>query len=230
MDKNKIYLGLKKFCLGEGVDLFGVAELGSAREDFNLPKELLAKFDKGVSLGMRLSESVLSEITQAPTKLYFHHYRTVNNLLDQIALKVNNHIQKKGFRSLPVPASQVLDWNQQNAHLSHKKIGLLAGLGWIGRNNLLVNSRLGAHFRLVTILTDMPLKTDKPIKRDCESCGVCVKICPAAAIKESPLDFDHIRCFQKLKEFHKLRLAEQYICGVCVNVCRGEYSKRGRAG
>ena len=38
--------------------------------------------------------------------------------------------------------------------------------------------------------------------------------------KENPEDFDHQACFEKLKEFQKKRLVDQYICGVCVNVCK----------
>jgi epoxyqueuosine reductase QueG len=164
---------------------------------------------------------VLREIKDQPTKLYFHHYRTLNALLDQLALRTVNFIQAKGFLALPIPASQIIDWQNQKAHLSHKKIGYLAGLGWIGRNNLLVNKSLGSQFRLATILTDMPLKTDKPVKDSCGRCRACVTVCPSGSIKENPADFDHIKCFEKLKEFQKLRLVDQYICGVCVNACKG---------
>lgn len=222
MDKNKNYLTLKKFCIQQGANLFGVADIARIKKDFMLSKDLLKKFDRAVSLGLRLSESVLSEISQAPTKLYFHHYRTVNNLLDQIALKVSNFLQQKGFLSLPIPASQILDWQKQTAHLSHKQIGYLAGLGWIGRSNLLINEKAGSQFRLVSILTNMPLSADKPLKKDCGDCRLCIRICPAGAIKDDPKDFDHIRCFEKLKEFQKNRLVDQYICGVCINVCRGK--------
>ncbi|MCX6833487.1 MAG: 4Fe-4S binding protein [candidate division Zixibacteria bacterium] len=65
----------------------------------------------------------------------------------------------------------------------------------------------------------MPLTTDKPLRQDCADCRLCIEACPAGAIKENPLDFDHTRCFEKLKEFQKQRLVDQYICGVCVKVC-----------
>ncbi|MDD5027490.1 MAG: hypothetical protein PHV58_03230 [Candidatus Omnitrophica bacterium] len=222
MDKNKNYASLKKFCLDQGIDLFGVADIRKVKKDFQLSENSLVGLDKAVCLGLRLSGSILGEISLAPTRLYFHHYRTVNACLDQIALKAANFIQRKGFSALPIPASIILDWENQRAHLSHKQVGVLAGLGWIGRNNLLVNRRLGSQFRLSSILTDMPLKLDKPLKDDCASCRLCVKICPAQAIKDNPQDFEHIRCFEKLKEFQKQKLVDQYICGVCVNVCKGK--------
>jgi epoxyqueuosine reductase QueG len=221
MDKLKNYDKLHKFSIEQGVDLFGVAGIKDIREEFKILKPLADSLDKAVCIGVRLSQSILSEITDAPTRLYFHHYRTVNALLDQTALKVANFIQRKGFKALPVPASIILDWEKQSAHLSHKKLGVLAGLGWIGRNNLLVNEEMGSQFRLATILTDMPLKADKPLKRDCRGCRLCVKICPAQAIKDSPSAFEHIRCFEKLKEFQRNKLVDQYICGVCVSSCRG---------
>jgi len=221
-NKQKNYLMLKKFCQQQGVDLFGIADISAIKKDFLLSQELLQKFDQAVCLGARLSAGILAEITSFPTRLYFHHYRSVNMFLDQVALKLTNFIQKKGYSSIPIPASQVVDWQKQKGHLAHKKIGYLAGLGWIGRNNLLVNPNLGSQFRTVTILTDMPLSLDSPIKSDCADCRLCVKMCPVSAIKEQPEDFDAQACLEKLKDFQRQKLVDQYICGICVRSCRGK--------
>ena len=225
MSKNN-NAAIRKLAQTLGVDLCGVADIQAIKNEFLLSPQVIKKLDKAICLGMRLSGAALEEISQAPTKLYFHHYRTVNMFLDQAALRVVNYIQKKGYLALAIPASQIVDWEKQTAHLSHKKLGVLAGLGWIGRNNLLVNKRLGSQLRLVTILTNLPLKSNKPQKEGCNSCRICVKICPAGAIKEDPAEFDHLKCFEKLKEFQKQRLADQYICGVCVNICRGKSDER----
>lgn len=220
MDKNKNYTALKKFCLDQGAGLFGVADIEQAKKEFLLAPRLLEKMDKAVCLAVGLSAAVLEEIEQQPTKIYYSHYRTVNTLLDLLALQAANFMQNKGFLALPIPASQIVDWQKQTSHLPHKKIGHLAGLGWIGRNNLLVNKKLGSQFRLVTILTDMPLKIDRPVKDNCAACRICLAVCPARAIKDSPADFDHLKCFKKLKEFQARHIAEQFICGVCVKACR----------
>ncbi len=215
------YLSLKKFCFDSGADLFGVADIGGIKNEIMLSGAGMKKANRAVCLAVRLSQGILQEIKDAPNRLYFYHYKTANAFLDQLAFKIAGFIQKKGFLAMPIPASQIVDWKLQRAHLSHKKIGHLAGLGWIGRNNLLVNKKLGSQFRLATILTDMPLKINKPTKDSCASCRLCVQLCPAGAIKSNPADFDHIKCFEKLKEFQKQRLVDQYICGVCVNACRG---------
>ena len=215
------YEKLKEFALQLGLSLFGVADISGIRDEFNLNLDLKSKFDRAISLGKRLLDGVLLDIEDSPTPLYFHHYRQVNFFLDRVAFLISAHIQEQEFLAVPIPASQTLDWERQRGHLSHKKIGSLAGLGWIGRNNLLVNPELGARFRLVTVLTDMPLGADEPMEFACGVCQKCINPCPAQAIKEQREDFDHWTCFEKLKEFRNKGLVGQYICGVCVKACSG---------
>ncbi len=220
-ERKEAYEGLKTFALGQGFSLFGVADITGIREEFNLDEKLRQKFERGISLGKRLLDPVIEEIKDMPTPLYFHHYRQLNFFLDRAAFLLSSHIQELGFRALPVPASQIIDWRKQTAHVSHKRIGYLAGLGWIGRNNLLVNPEFGARFRLVTVLTDMPLETDNPLEGGCGECRKCFNPCPAQAIGERREDFDHKVCFEKLKEFRNRRIVSQYVCGVCVKACPG---------
>ncbi len=219
-DKNN-YEKLKELSTDLGFSLFGVADIAEIKHEFNLPKVSVEKFSRGVVLGKRLLDAVIEEIVDRPTVLYFHHYRQLNFFLDRGTLLMASKIQELGFQALPIPASQITDWKKQQSHVSHKKVGYLAGLGWIGRNNLLVNSDLGSRTRLVTILTDMPLATDNPLDLDCGSCRACIGVCPAKAIHENAADFDHWLCFDKLKEFRNSGVVGQHICGVCIKACPG---------
>jgi epoxyqueuosine reductase QueG len=225
-DKN--YNQLKKFALGLGADLFGVADISKTKDNFHLPYQIIEDLDRAICIGARLSKLVFNDIKDAPTKLYFHHYKTANMFLDQLAFGLTNCIQKKGFLALAIPASQIIDWSKQTAHLSHKHVGVLAGLGWIGRNNLLVSPKLGAQFRLVTILTNMKIKSDKPLKLDCGDCYDCIKACPVGAIQKERGDFKYSLCFEKLKEFQKQNIVSQYICGICVKSCGGNICRTKR--
>ena len=204
-----------------GFDLCGIADVTGLRADFQFEPETRRCLVRGVSLGKGLSDIVLDDIRGHPTSVYFHHYRQMNFFLDRGALLLSDHIQKRGFRSLAVAASQIVDWDRQRAHLSHKHVGLAAGLGWWGRNNLLVNPELGSRHRLVTVLTDMPLEPDRTLERDCGACHACAAACPAGAIRETREDFDHLACFETLKEFRKKGYTTQFICGICVRDCRG---------
>ena len=220
-ERKENYEKLKRFALNQGLSLFGVADITGIREEFRLDKKLRSKLDKSISLGKKLVDGVLEDIKDKPTQLYFHHYRQLNFFLDRAAFLLSSLIEDLGFLALPIPASQTIDWKKQRGHLSHKKVGYLAGLGFMGRNNLLVSPEFGAKFRLVTVLTDMPLEADKPLEADCGLCKKCLKPCPAQAIREREEDFDHRACFEKLKEFRNEGIVGQYICGICVKACSG---------
>ncbi|MFA5039126.1 MAG: hypothetical protein WC732_05535 [Candidatus Omnitrophota bacterium] len=220
------YYRLRRFCRFLGADLFGVADVSDIKDEFEIAEEVKKGLNRAVCLGAGLSGSILSEITGKPTKLYFHHYRTANMFLDQMAFRVSRWLEARGAAALPIPASQILDWQKQTAHISHKKMGRLAGLGWLGRNNLLVSKKFGAQFRMATILTDYKLKTDRPLKEDCGLCRACLKSCPAGAIKETRERFGHLECFEKLKSFQQQNIVGQYVCGICVKVCGGDHAKK----
>lgn len=215
------YQQLKELAQSEGAVLFGVGDIDSLKEEFFFPPFLTANLNRAVVLAARLSGKILEEIQDHPTPLYYHHYRQINIFLDQLALRIANFIQAQNWEALPVPASQIIDWENQRGHLSHKKTAVKAGLGWIGRNNLLVNPHLGAQIRLVTVLTNMPLKLNSPLSGDCGTCRACIPVCPAGAIGETPGEFEHLKCYQQLKLFRKLGYTQQFICGICVKVCKG---------
>jgi epoxyqueuosine reductase len=217
---------LKNISRDLGLSLFGVADIREVREGFNLGPDTRRRFDAAVSLGIRLADAVLDDIEDRPTPLYFHHYRQINNFLDRAALEMAAFIRDLGGMALPIAASQIIDWERQQAHVPHKKIGRLAGLGWTGRNNLLVNPLFGSRFRLVTVLIDMPVAPDTALEFGCGTCRSCLTVCPAQAIKDAPEEFDHKACYEKLKEFRRMGLVSQFICGVCVKACRGGVRKR----
>ena len=214
---------IKALCRQGGGSLLGVADLRSMKkEEILLPPSLMDRLFYGISIGVHLSDAILEEIENQPTPLYFHHYQRVNILLDTLGLILISAIQDFGYQAMPIPASQIVDWKSQRGHLSHKQVARAAGLGWIGRNNLLVNEKFGSRIRLVTLLTDLPLMVDSPSPKDCGSCRACIKVCPAGAIKERQEDFDHLRCYEQLKIFSKTLHFSHHICGVCVKACRGK--------
>jgi epoxyqueuosine reductase QueG len=216
------YEQVRQFAMGQGATLFGVADMASYRNALTgLSAGTADRLTRAVSLAFRLSDAILEDLEDGPTDLYFFHYQRVNILLDLCALRVAAHIQSSGWEAIPVPASQIVDWERQRGHVSHKHVAQQAGLGWIGRNNLLVNPDLGARLRLVTILTDMPLRADVPLALDCGECMACLPSCPSGSIKARPEDFDHHGCFAQIRKMVKEARISQNICGLCVKACRG---------
>ena len=221
---------IKTLCHQWGGSLFGVADLRPfKKEEILLPPSLMDKLSYGISVGFHLSDAILEEILNQPTPLYFHHYQRVNILLDTVGLIVTSAIQDLGYQAMSIPASQIVDWKTQKGHLSHKHVASAAGLGWIGRNNLLVNEKFGSRIRLVTVLTDLPLVISPPSIKDCGSCLDCLSVCPAGAIKVRQEEFDHLRCYEQLRTFAKTLHFSHNICGVCVKACRGQERRKGQS-
>ena len=225
-DGNAHYQYLKKTVHDSGIKLFGVAEIDPVKDRFLLSAAELEGLKYGISMAVPLSEAVLNGIEDRPTLLYKWHYRQANNFLDRVAFLLSQHIMEEGFRALPIPASQIVDWEAQRGAVSHRMLAEAAGLGWRGRNNLLVNETYGSQTRLVSILTDIPLKADRPADGGCGSCRRCVTKCPVEALGESADDYRLDKCLDKLKEFAKIRGIGQYICGICVKACPGKSTKK----
>ncbi|HUV36297.1 MAG TPA: reductive dehalogenase domain-containing protein [Patescibacteria group bacterium] len=218
----KALQGLARY---HAVDLVSSARVDPGhREQFHPSiRGVSEPLDYAVVIGIRLSQPVLDTVTVAPTWTYYHHYRMVNFALDQAALVIAGACRRNGYRAFPVPASQILDWNRLRGHLSHRAMGEMAGLGWRGRNNLLVNPRFGSMVRYVTVLTDMPLP-HRGAGEDvtgCDSCRACIAVCPAGAIHDDAAAFELDRCAAQLRRFAHEEKLNTMICGLCVRVCRG---------
>lgn len=239
---------LQALARAEGMDVFGIADVSFLwQEQIHVqPKEAFRQLARGIVMGHRLSKAVLQSVVDGPTLLYKHHYQRVNLLLDRAALRVASNIQSWGYEALPIAASQVIDWERLLGHLSHRSVGALAGVGWIGRSNLLVHPAFGAQVRYVTVLTSLPLPPGQPVvaqgfspapssqadlkvcatsgeppQLDCGECRSCIEVCPAKAIGERKEGFQVQLCYEKLKKFSSMPGMGVHICGLCVKVCDG---------
>jgi len=217
------YRELKAIAAEGGASVFGVADISGIKDTFCFePKSVCDGLDRGISIGVRLSKRIVSTITDQPSRIYAFHYKRVNSLLDGLALRISNHIQDCGYSALPVPASLIEDWDLMRGAVSHKKIGYLAGNGYIGRSGLLVSPEFGASVRYATVLTDMPLKAGKPVKTGCGACAACIPLCPAKAIKKDSKHLDVEACRGLLKTFANRPGIGHSICGICVKACKGK--------
>lgn len=108
---------------------------------------------------------------------------------DELADKLAAIIQRKGYRAISqsedgIDSRGEYDEKTKSSILPHKKIATMSGLGWIGKNNLLITEKYGAALSMCSVLTDLPLDTVKMemIFSRCGECNLCVKVCPVQAI------------------------------------------------
>ncbi|MHC4104311.1 MAG: 4Fe-4S binding protein [Planctomycetota bacterium] len=116
-----------------------------------------------------------------PTLAYASDCRNINARLNGITEAIVNHINSLGYRA--VPASKKLVDGGTEGSVSHKAIAVMAGLGWQGKSLLLVTPKFDPRVRLSSVLTDMPLEFDSPIKSRCGKCSKCAEACPVGAIR-----------------------------------------------
>ncbi len=189
----------------------------------------LGELPHAVSIGYRLSDPVMESLVDRPTRTYQYHYRQVNSLIDHTLLKLLGKLHECGYQGFPVPSSQVVDWQAYTGHLSHKVVASVAGLGWIGRNNLLISPMYGARVRYGTIFTDAPLEIPADAgaaglrgeATDCGDCYACLHVCPARAIGRTREEFQLEKCRATLKQFEKSENIGSMICGLCIKACSG---------
>lgn len=212
---------IKDFGEQNDVSLYGTCSIDELKDSFHLTPGELKGLTHAISLAVPLSEAVLDSVIDQPTLLYKWHYRQANIQLDKLAFLLSIRIQEAGYRTLPIAASQVIDWHKQVGHVSHRHVAVKAGLGWLGRNNLLVTKKYGAQLRLVTILTNLPLPEGEPQQFQCGECYACVHACPVNAIGNQADEHNFEKCFELLKFFCKKKNMNLHICGICVKACKG---------
>ncbi len=206
-----------------GASLVGFADL---RE---IPGDTRGRFDYAVFIAAALDPTVIAEIVSGPTNRYQEEYRRANTLLSGLARRAAELLRERGFNALPAePTSEHFDRVTLRTPLPHKTVATRAGMGWIGKNDLLITPEYGSAVRITSVLTDAVLEGAVPINHSrCGTCTACVDACPAGAPsgrhwevtqdRDSFLDVQS--CYHTAKDFKESLGFDATICGICIAVC-----------
>ncbi|UCE61636.1 MAG: tRNA epoxyqueuosine(34) reductase QueG [Phycisphaerales bacterium] len=113
------------------------------------------------------------------------------------------------------------------APLIEREFAAAAGIGWIGKNTLVLDRQLGSYFFLGEIVTTLDLVEDEPVADRCGSCSACRDACPTNAL-DLPYQMDAARCISYLTIEHRGELSDElarqtgnwiFGCDICEQVC-----------
>lgn len=103
--------------------------------------------------------------------------------------------------------------------LDQKSCAINAGLGWRGKNTLVINERYGTHLRFDTIVTDFEFSDySHEVTNACGECSVCIKACPHGCYSTGSLDRD--MCFRKYLPRKRMNIIQAIpMCAICQVGC-----------
>ena len=192
---------IKKRAIQNGADIFGVAPMApfaDAPKGFH-PCDIYPDCRSVVVFASHFPLSTLQAKTNAPYTLVRN--RMVDKL-DWISFHVSGELETEGVVSVPIPSAGPYEyWDAGRNHgrgiLSLKHAGVLAGLGVLGKNTLLMNERFGNMIWLGAILVSIDLEPN-PIAsyEGCTSeCTLCIDSCPQHAL--DGITVDQKRCRER---------------------------------
>jgi epoxyqueuosine reductase len=160
------------------------------------PEELVPGTLRVISLRMDYlpGDTEMSKRLSQPETAYVSRYalgrdyhKLIRKRLQQLAERIQQAIGPFGYRAF-VDSAPVLE----------KAIAQQAGLGWIGKNTLVLNRKAGSWFFLGELFVDLPLPVDAAhVSEHCGKCTACLDICPTAAFV-GPYVLDARRCISYL--------------------------------
>ncbi len=223
---------ITKILKAEFVECIGFADLSAYQDEIvKFGGNIVRGYKYGISIGIVLPDTIVDFLSDrfdqnVACEYKIHAYDVINDRLNLCASKIASFLNGKGFKALPIAAAERTNIDEAIPTISHKMIAHIAGLGWIGKNCLLITPDHGPRVRFVTVLTDAPVRAvNNPLTQRCNDCVECVNNCPVQAIKgKNYMDgesreerFDFLKCqryFGKMKERYTWD-----VCGMCLYVC-----------
>jgi len=224
---------IKRLTLKEGANLVGIAseDRFKGAPKGHRPRDILPSANSVIVFAKRMLFSPIEGLPRTRLE-YTNQFFVVNAILNQIAYRVSEFLELKGFKAIPIPPAYPRFENKLFGVLSLRHAAVEAGLGEIGLNNLLITPQYGPRVRLAAIVTDAPLEADPRFEeRLCEKyrekCGLaCVRMCPVNALTEDGT-LDKFLCLHNQEKILGSSDPRGVVgprnfelrCGICIAAC-----------
>ncbi len=179
---------VKEVVLDKGADLFGIASVDrfdKAPEGFH-PKDIYSKAESVIAFAIK----VPSETLFADNPIPFSHVNALAmQKMDSMTYEISAQLDKLGLKNILIPTDDpYLHWDSDKqegrAILSLRHAAYFAGLGRLGRNNLLINNEFGSMIQIGALLTAEIFEADPFARYEVcpKGCRICIDSCPQQAL------------------------------------------------
>ena len=207
----KLTLKVKKYSKKIGVDFIGFADPAHYGRfpEYNQPRFYLEGSRAVIILGFHLQDIILDawNVNQQTGK----NYHFADLILEKFGNLVRDFLTKQGYESEIIPYIPGLFLKDSAA---------FAGIGPVGKNNLLITEQFGSQVRLRALTTTTPLVCGAPIMESeyCKECNICVESCPAGAFSGGKYSKEICQPYQ-LSHLKKLSEDTSIWCNICIESC-----------
>jgi epoxyqueuosine reductase QueG len=217
---------IKQIATDLGADLCGIAPVSRFRDapDGFKPEDVYKKTKSVIVFAKRLPTEILFAQSCIP---YTHVNNVVTIEVDRLSIAFSLKLQDLRIKNVMVPTDDPYEsWNGENWHgraiLSMRHAGYLAGLGKLGRNNLLINKIYGNMIQIGALLADYEFSYDDLANYEvCQThCNACIKSCPQGALDGTTVNQRKCRELSNFKHEKGFVLKKCWTCRrVCPNAC-----------
>ncbi len=246
MSKHTFSNEIKQKALLLGFDLCGISTI----EELNAEKKFLEKWLKqnyhgdmaymARNIDKRVNPSLLVDGTQSVISVLLNYFPQ-NNLHPESHYKISKYALGTDYHYvIKDKLKKLMEFIEQHypntpmraftdsAPVLDKSWALKSGLGWMGKNTLLINKKMGSFFFIGEIIIGMDLQADSPLEKEyCGNCTKCIDACPTDALKD-PYVMDATKCISYLtiesKDDIPIELVPKlnnwiFGCDICQDVC-----------
>ena len=242
---------IKDQALGLGFDMVGIAPMRASDHE-RLYREWIAAGRHGDMAYLARPDAVQNRLNphpqfQSAVVVALNYYQTVTHtepdhgiiaryahgrdyhkVIKNKLMQLLRFVEQELGRELPLSRAYV-----DTGPVLERELAQRAGLGWFGRNTMMINPKRGSFFFLGTLLLDVPLEYDEPFMQEhCGTCSACVDACPTNALlgrdaQHAPV-MDATRCISYLtieqrgpipRELRPLIGNRIFGCDICQEVC-----------
>jgi len=179
---------IKEIVFKHGADLFGIAPVArfdGAPKGFH-PRSVYSRTESVIAFAVKLPTETLFAESPIP----FSHMNTLAiQRVDAITYAISTDLDRDGVKNVLIPTDDPYEYwdpgkQEGRAILSLRHAAMLAGLGKLGRNNLLINEKYGSMIQNGALLTDEKIEPDPLADYEAcpPECRICLDSCPQQAL------------------------------------------------